>query len=197
VYATVKEVLEALERLEPADHLRLQQFARIAMYGSPFATPAELVADAVTTAYLAAAKAGGRRWRSDVPFMSYLVMTMRGLASDARRMIRHRAQKESGEVQDDEHDGRFASQLFTPSIEQLCTEAQDENRYDQIEAVRTLFKGDPPILGIIEGIEAGMTPQEIRTRAGMTETEYESARRRMRRAFERLRKVLASRKDTS
>ncbi len=46
-----------------------------------------------------------------------------------------------------------------------------------------LFSGDRAVLHILGGLADGLTAAEIRLQTGMRATEYDSARRRMRRAL--------------
>jgi hypothetical protein len=189
-YSTPDEVEAAAGQLGVADHLRLRRVARIAMHGTGLTDPAELIVEAVTTAYLAASKQGGRRWPKGVPFMAYLVMTIRGIASDARRSFRWQALGENLDSEDDE--GRTIDLLCAPSAED--TWADEQERSELAASVQAHFKDDPQILAIIEGLLQGMTAPEIRQQRGMTGTEYDSARRRMRRNLHKLRQAHASNK---
>jgi hypothetical protein len=192
IYASPAEVGTACKRLTVAEHLRLRQIARIAMHGAPFTAPGDLIAEAIGTAFLAAQGEGGRRWPRKVPFMSYLVMTMRGIASDARRAIRWRTLREIFDSDDDELKGRITDLLSVPSVEEIWTDEEEGRRRE--EFLRAHFRDDPEILAILDGISKGFTAPEIRKKEGMTDTEYDSARRRLRRNVERLRKTHASSK---
>jgi RNA polymerase sigma-70 factor (ECF subfamily) len=46
-----------------------------------------------------------------------------------------------------------------------------------------LFAEDPRALGIIEGLFEGLSPEQICTRYDMSKTDYDSTRKRMRRAL--------------
>jgi DNA-directed RNA polymerase specialized sigma24 family protein len=53
----------------------------------------------------------------------------------------------------------------------------------ELEAIKELFADDPVVTHIITGLEDGLSAEEIRTKYGLSSTEYDSARKRMRRAL--------------
>ena len=75
------------------------------------------------------------------------------------------------------------------------TPARDPERMlaaaQSLAAINRLFAGDPAALKIIAGLAEGLTPTEICARYAMSEREYDTTRRRMRRAL--LRRGLARR----
>ncbi|KGM34937.1 hypothetical protein, partial [Inquilinus limosus] len=50
-------------------------------------------------------------------------------------------------------------------------------------AIDRLFADDPAALAVILGLSQGLSAEEIRERTGLSETEYDSTRKRMRRAL--------------
>lgn len=53
----------------------------------------------------------------------------------------------------------------------------------ELAAIRKLFADDAAALAIINGLAQGLTTEEIRLAAGLSDTDYDSARKRMRRAL--------------
>ncbi len=53
----------------------------------------------------------------------------------------------------------------------------------ELIAIRQLFAGDPTILKIIDGLGEGLSAEQIRHAGGLSRTDYDSARRRMRRTL--------------
>jgi RNA polymerase sigma-70 factor (ECF subfamily) len=53
----------------------------------------------------------------------------------------------------------------------------------ELDAIERLFADDRVALQIIAGLAAGLSAQEIRSATGLTKTDYDSARKRMRRAL--------------
>lgn len=73
------------------------------------------------------------------------------------------------------------------SGEQLSDPAPDPERavvaQQELEAIKELFADDPIVTHIITGLGDGLTAEEIRSKYGLSATEYDSARKRMRRAL--------------
>ncbi len=53
----------------------------------------------------------------------------------------------------------------------------------ELDAIERLFADDPIVLRIIDGLGAGLTAEQIRATLGLSKTDYDSARRRMRRCL--------------
>jgi RNA polymerase sigma-70 factor (ECF subfamily) len=51
----------------------------------------------------------------------------------------------------------------------------------QLKLIKVLFADDPPALKIIDGLAEGLSAEEIRVSLRLSKTDYNSARRRMRR----------------
>jgi DNA-directed RNA polymerase specialized sigma24 family protein len=51
----------------------------------------------------------------------------------------------------------------------------------ELDAIERLFADDPVVLRIIDGLGEGLTAEQIRATLGLSKTDYDSARRRMRR----------------
>jgi len=73
------------------------------------------------------------------------------------------------------------------SGEELRDPAPDPERavvaQQELEAIKELFADDPVATHIISGLADGLSAEEIREKYGLTSTEYDSARKRMRRAL--------------
>jgi RNA polymerase sigma-70 factor (ECF subfamily) len=71
--------------------------------------------------------------------------------------------------------------------EQLPDSAPDPERtllaQSELQAITRRFANDPLILQIIAALADGLSAEEICTSLGLTRTEYDSARKRMRRAL--------------
>jgi DNA-directed RNA polymerase specialized sigma24 family protein len=53
----------------------------------------------------------------------------------------------------------------------------------ELDAIERLFADDPVVLRIIDGLGEGLTAEQIRAALGLSKTDYDSARRRMRRCL--------------
>lgn len=71
--------------------------------------------------------------------------------------------------------------------EELSDPAPDPERavvaQQELEAIKALFADDPVATHIITGLADGLSAEEIREKYGLSSTEYDSARKRMRRAL--------------
>jgi DNA-directed RNA polymerase specialized sigma24 family protein len=53
----------------------------------------------------------------------------------------------------------------------------------ELSAIERLFADDPVVLRIIDGLGEGLTAEQLRAALGLSKTDYDSARRRMRRGL--------------
>jgi RNA polymerase sigma-70 factor (ECF subfamily) len=154
----------ALAGLSEPDLLRLQAIARLRCRSLPGLDWQELLHEAVLRAL-----DGSRAWPPGVPLVAFLAGIMRSLRSDHWR--RHRA----------------AAAPLSAQATEVADQAPDPERIaaasQALAAIDRLFADDPAALVVILGLSQGLSAKEIRRRAGLSETEYESTRKRMRRAL--------------
>lgn len=159
-------VSRALAALTDADLLRLHALARLRARGLPDGIGwSDLLHEA-----LARALDGSRHWPPDVPLLTFLSGVMRSLADEAWQQRRREAQVFA---RDDES-------------EPICSAPDPERVFAAAEAVSglyRLFSGDAVALRIISGLAKGMTADDIRVTHAMSAVEYDTARRRIRRAL--------------
>jgi hypothetical protein len=201
-YATVEQVLQALDALNELKYVRLHKVARCVTGGTEYDPPA-LVQQALTTALFAARgpRGSGRRWPVEVPFMAYLIVTIKALASESRERLRNRrAQVSTGaravrrDADGMEHEGCTIldmQQFATRSFEQAALDAQDFpgclcSARTALARVLKLFKRDRAVMTIITALDAGKRGREIWEQAGMSKVEYENARKRLCRGLQKL-----------
>ncbi|WP_395344917.1 hypothetical protein [Variovorax sp. UC122_21] len=139
----------------------------------------------------------GRHWPTAVSLAAFLTMTMRGLASDSHKSLEHKLYKtatrlsKEGEDHGDDNPKLLALGFVHPSVEDELIALSDlEERDRRIEAdVRLLeaeFSSSQDVQAIIEGEKDGMSAQETRDTFDMTPTQYDSARKRLRRGADKL-----------
>ena len=157
----------ALAGLSEPDLLRLQAIARLRCRGLPGLDWQELLHEAVLRAL-----DGSRAWPPGVPLVAFLAGIMRSLRSDHWR--RHRAGTALLPVQTADAADPPSE---TPDPERIVAAVQ------ALAAIDRLFADDPAALAVILGLSQGLSAKEIRRRAGLSETEYDSTRKRMRRAL--------------
>lgn len=175
---TAADVARAIHALSDADLVRLKALARLWTRGLPDSVGwADVLHEAI-----ARALDGSRKWPPGVPILAFLSGTMRSIRDDLWRRARH----ESEILVRDEHLADACApgdEVKSPGPERIVAAAQS------LAAVDQLFAGDALALKIITGLAEGLTPPEICKRYGMTEREYDTTRKRMRRAL--LRRGLA------
>ena len=176
----IERILKPLCRLliaptdarENADLVRLQALAPLWTRGLPGCIGwADVLHEAI-----ARALDGSRKWPADVPILAFLSGVMRSICDDQWRRARREFEVlvRGEDVVDLCVSGDEAT---SPSPERVVAAAQS------LAAVDRLFASDPPALKIIAGLAEGLTPTEICTLHGMSEREYDSTRKRMRRAL--------------
>ncbi len=164
----------ALKRVTPTDLLRLKAIARLHARGLP---PEVEWTDLLQEAF-ARVLDGSRICPEGVPMVVFLAGVMRSIRADHYRRARRTSallplmaglelpaapESEAGDPTPDPERGLIAMQ--------------------QLGQVRRLFAGDQRALQILEGLFEGGSAEEIRARYGMSTTEYDSTRRRIRRTL--------------
>jgi DNA-directed RNA polymerase specialized sigma24 family protein len=162
----------ALELVNKMDLLRLKSIARIYARGLPPEGAWEDMLQEALTRVLT----GSRRRPEGVTIVAFVAGILRSLRADYWR----RARRESGDNQlrvDHRLDESLALDLVdpTPGPERALDARQ------QIALIKLLFAGDPAALRIIDGLRDGLSAEQIRLSTGLSKTDYDSARRRIRR----------------
>jgi DNA-directed RNA polymerase specialized sigma24 family protein len=164
----------ALKLVTDCDLLRLKVIARLHGRSLP---PDLSWADLLQEA-LARVLDGSRAIPPGVPTVAFLAGVMRSIKAEHWR--RRRRANEQQPVLATEY------QVVAAETTEACDPQPDPERWliaaQQLQAIGTLFAQDPVALQIIAGLGDGLTAEEIRRALGMTKTDYDSARKRMRRA---------------
>ncbi len=159
---TPRDVGAALAALSEDDLLRLRALARLRARALPGGLSwSDLLHEAVLRAL-----AGSRPWPPGVPLLAFLAGVMRSLCDEHWRHHRRQAAlpalDESGRCYDPERACAAAEALAT---------------------IHRLFASDAGAMTVITGLIGGMTAEEIRGHYGLTAIEYDTARKRIRRAL--------------
>jgi RNA polymerase sigma-70 factor (ECF subfamily) len=157
----------ALELVTPMDLLRLKSIARLHARGlPPDITWDDLLQEAITRVLT-----GRRAKPGDVPMVAFLAGIMRSLRADhIRRRLRRGERDDTDTVRTELVDPAVDLERALIAIEELAN-------------LRALFAADPLALTIIGGLADGLEPEQIRARFDITRTDYDSARKRMRRCL--------------
>lgn len=165
---TTEQVARALRRLSDSDLLRLEALARLRARGLPGGIVwSDLLNEAIRRAL-----DGSRPWPPGVPLLAFLAQIMRSIWSELCRrnaLERRLALTEAAVL------GGTDSDEMDP--ERIVAAAQ------ALAAIHKLFAGDAEALNVITALADGRTAQEIRDIHGMSETAYDTIRKRIRRTL--------------
>jgi DNA-directed RNA polymerase specialized sigma24 family protein len=165
----------AMKLVGDCDLLRLKVIARLHGRSLP---PDISWADLLQEA-LARVLDGSRAIPPDVPAVAFLAGVMRSIKAEHWRRRRRATQQQPVLAND--------YQVVAAETAEACDPQPNPERWliaaQQLEAIGNLFAQDPVALQIIAGLGDGLTAEEIRRALGMSKTDYDSARKRMRRAL--------------
>jgi DNA-directed RNA polymerase specialized sigma24 family protein len=157
------------------DLLRLKSLARLHARGLPPDVGWEdLLQEALTRVLV-----GTRVQPAGVAMVAFLAGVMRSLRTEHwRRALQGRDSSDVhgvGASNDDAHGTELRDLAADP---QRSVMAQD-----QLRRIQQLFADDALALQIIAGLAEGLSPEQIRAAGGISRTDYDSTRKRMRRAL--------------
>jgi RNA polymerase sigma-70 factor (ECF subfamily) len=157
-----------LRTVSRTDLLRLKAIARLHARGLPVGIGwTDLLHEAIVRVL-----DGSRKAPPGLSMVAFLAGVMRSIKAEHWRRLR-----------------RDARTFVPPGVhlDEACDPAPDPERSlaasEALAALDILFADDPQALQVIEGLGQGMTAEEIRKAYAMSETEYDSTRKRMRRAL--------------
>lgn len=184
--ATTDQIEEQIERLTDADWMRLRKMAKANLWGIRFDDPDELINETFERLF-----AGGRIWNVGMAFIPWMRSAMKSIAHGIRNRNSVKLEALAGDLAaDSDSDPDTAPDIFgsegkTPLALALSEEARAlaEAELAKIEAH---FKGNQNVELVLMGIEDGMKPEEVRDMGGMTMTQYETARKQLRRGLDKL-----------
>lgn len=162
----------ALELVTRMDLLRLKSIARMYARG----LPPEVAWEDMLQEALTRVLVGSRQKPEDVTMVAFVAGILRSLRSDYWR----RAIKTNEAVRiDHESDESLALVLSDPAPgPERALDARQE-----LNAIKRVFADDATALQIINSLAQGLSAEQIRVATGLSRTEYDSARKRMRRAL--------------
>jgi len=166
------QTARALDLLSNTDLLRLKTVARLYARGLvPEGVWEDILQEALTRILT-----GSRRTPEGVTMVAFVAGILRSLRADYWR----RARSEPFD-----NDLRIDSQASGPSALELVDPGPGPERAlearQQLSSIKLLFNDDPAALKIVEGLSEGLSAEQIRRSTGLSKTEYDSARKRMRR----------------
>ena len=175
-YASSQEVARALVTLSPANKARLRHSAQLRSLGLTGVSWEDLVSESA-----ARALSGTRRWPTDVPFIAFMIQTVRSIASEEWQRLSIHGESLDSDLQPLEGD-QHESVLAELAIDTLTPERVVQARSALLE-IEGLFSDDPEALSVIRGLALGNSPDETQAQAGISAVSYASTQRRIRRSL--------------
>jgi len=168
------EAALALKLISRMDFLRLKAIARWHARG----LPPDVAWDDLLQEALTRVIVGSRRKPEGVSMVAFLAGIMRSLRAEHWRRVRGGpGSRETLRI--DHQDLSRAAALRDPAADLEHALIARE----QLVAIEQLFTGDPVALRILAGLAEGHSAAQIRAALKISKTEYDSARKRMRRAL--------------
>ena len=195
-FATTEEIQCAIESLSKLDTARLKKAAYICLGGTEYQDAFELINESVSRAI-----AGTRPWPKAVPFMAFMIMTIKGIASDSRESNQQTKTDHLEVIAGEDANAETALDILgysTPSITEQVIEFELSEEHlakaqSYSDAVDEHFARDDEVNWIIMGIKDDQSAKNIRELSGMSNTQYDTARKRFRRGLE---KIFSIRRET-
>lgn len=169
---SVDEVRQLIEGLSADDHVRLMIWARYFYVGSGL-TPDDLLQEV-----LVAVLSGARKCNKKMHIMPFLKSTMQSIAHGERNSVWNTRTVELVEES-------------TIANESECEDIQDDPQRaslinDALGAILTACEGDSLFESIVLHKGFGSTPEEVQKDVGITDVEYGSALKRIRRLVQKM-----------
>lgn len=178
--ATPEEIQAAIEALAPAELLRLREFAgwRVAGLGRKALgqNHDDLLGEAITRTL-----AGDRRWNKlSVNFAGHLMGVMRSISTHWKEQFDSDEPHLESELTHVSPEGEVWNPLMrvdsaAPNPERILDARQ------QVEEIERLFAEDTVASLIIQGLREGMSGPDLRADLELSQTEYDTAMKRIRR----------------
>jgi DNA-directed RNA polymerase specialized sigma24 family protein len=182
--AMLDQIEDAIEGLTDADWARLRKMAYANLWGTRMDDPEELINETFERLI-----SGGRTWNMDMAFVPWMRSAMKSVADGLRNRKATKLVATATDLADD-CDPDTAPEVFgseeTTPLDLVLTEEARTMAEAKLARIEAHFKGNQTIELILMGIEDGLRPEEVREIGGLTLTQYESARKQLRRGLDRL-----------
>ena len=182
--ATLDQIEAEIERLSNADWTRLRRMAERHLWGTRLVVPDELINETIGRLI-----EGTRRWPTGMKFVPWMDSAMKSVSDGIRNIKSRKIEALAGDLigcdESEEALDVFGEDVRTP-LDSMLTEEARKAAAEALEKIGGHFMGDQDVEWILMGFEDGLKAEEIRVMGGMTQTQYETARKRIRRGVERL-----------
>jgi RNA polymerase sigma-70 factor (ECF subfamily) len=164
----------ALKLVSEMDLLRLKAIARLHARGMPPDVGWEDLLQEALTRVLT----GARRIPGGVAPVAFIAGIMRSLRSQHWRRFGAARRRKGAPAESRAYRTReLALRDTAPDPERSLIAAEE------LAAIERLFAGDPVALALLDALGEGLAAEQICTRLSLTRTEYDSARKRIRRCL--------------
>lgn len=182
--ATGDQIEEQIECLTDADWMRLRKMAKANLWGTRLDDPYELINETFERLI-----AGGRTWNVGMEFIPWMRSAMKSVADGIRNRNSVKWETPIAELAGDSDPDTtpefFGSEDKTP-LDLALTEEARALAEAELAKIEAHFKGNQNVELVLMGIEDGMKPDEVREIGGITMTQYETARKQLRRGLDKL-----------
>lgn len=178
--ATREEIVAAIEALTRQEHLRLEQYAHWRIRGLGRAAQGrdweDLLREAISATY-----EGNRKWNKEsVDFSRHLIGVVRSISSHWRDQFDPNVAFLESEVIRVSPEGK----AFNPMLETASSTADPERAFeakDEVKRIESIASQNPLAWLIFDGLRDGMTGPEIREALEVSQKDYETAYKWLRR----------------
>lgn len=192
--ATPEDVRQAIGALSKEELYRIRKAAEYCLWGTEFQDPAEIINEAILRTMNAACGEKGRHWPKNIPFIAYMIKTIQGLANDSQesssqKRTDHMEAMATETTGAEDVLGRFGHHhidVLTQALELEETSERQDRAKEIVSKIDAYFAGDSEVTWVIMGHKDELSVSEIRELSGMTQTQYETARKRFRRGLDKL-----------
>jgi DNA-directed RNA polymerase specialized sigma24 family protein len=167
-----EDISEAFDSLSLENRLKLYEIERVALRGTDL-SPGDLLHEALCAAIM-----GDRKCPRDLPFMAFIVQTMRSITSHHREK-RQREPADGGAAQETQ-EARPVFSAAASDPEQMLIERESE---DTVRAIHDCFKGNEQAQMVVLGWSEGYRGKELRDFVGVDQTALDYAIKRIRRTM--------------
>jgi len=190
-YADEDQVRTAIEELTTAEWARLRRAAQVLKVGTEYEA-VDLIQEAICrTVQGAVVSTSGRHWPLHVPFMVYLINTMHSLVDASLESPANALTETCDDPCEADAPAEFLAVVRSPSAETVVLAAEEKAASAAwvnatIAVIDEHFADDEEVLMILLREREGQSAQQIQLEEGMTQKQYETARKRYRRGLSKI-----------
>lgn len=184
--ATLEQIERAIEGLSDVEWIRLRKTASGYLWGTRLGDPDDLINETVGLLI-----DGKRAWNVGMAFVPWMDSAMRSVANNLRTLKRQpevvlAADLVGGGEDPPEDTLDILCEDGETPLDALLTQEARALAEKDLARIEERFKDDQEVGWILMGLDEGMGASDIQAMGDMTQTQYETARKRLRRERERL-----------